>query len=287
MTAVPPTDLAEFWAEAMAELMSRPPKAEVDELPIRSTDFAPAYGVRLTSLGDYRLFAYYTVPADGGPHPAIYHAPAYASVVAVPAYEERRRHATLALCARGQRLSDQPYAAAFPGLLTDGIDDPASYIYRGIVADACRGVDFLRQRAELDQGRIIVTGGDTALFVAALRPDVRAVVVADPVFPRLAEVAPTTSAYPYAEINDYCRLHTDRAAAVRGTLAYFDPTALADRIRADVLITCGAGPFDAAAARALAEAIGPNASVYERTGRGYRDRVAVEEWIAAHGGAAI
>jgi len=274
-------DLETYWAEAMAEVMSRPPAPEVDELPIRSTDFSDGYGVRLTSLGDYRLFAYYSVPKTAGPHPAIYHAPGYASVVGVPPYEERRRHAVLSLCARGQRLSDKPYAAAFPGLLTDRVDDPVAYPLRGYVADACRGVDFLKLRPEVDAARIAVVGGDTALLTAALRPEVRAVVVADPFLPALAEVAATTSAYPYEELNDYLRAHPDRRAAAEATLALFDPLRLASRVRADVLITCPpAGPWSPGRARQLASAVGPRASVYERTGRGYLDKQHVDRWIA-------
>jgi cephalosporin-C deacetylase-like acetyl esterase len=274
-------DLDTYWAEANAEVMSRPPKPEVDELPIRSTGFADGYGVKLTSLGDYRLFAYYSVPTSGGPHPAIYHAPGYASVVGVPAYEERRQHAVLSLCARGQRLSDKPYAAAFPGLLTDRIDDPASYPLRGYVADACRGIDFLKLRPEVDGARIAVVGGDTALLAAALRPEVRAVVVADPFLPALADVAPTTSAYPYEEINDYLRHHPDRRAAVEATLALFDPLRLASRVQADVLITCPpGGPWNPGRARQLASAIGPRATVFERSGRGYLDKRHVDRWIA-------
>lgn len=273
----------QFWAEAMAEVMSRPPRPEVDPLPIRSTEFSDGFGVKLTSLGDYRLFAYYSVPHGDGPFPAIYHAPAYASVVGVPPYEERRAHASLSLCARGQRLSDKPYAAAYPGLLTDRIDDPLLYPFRGIVADACRGVDFLKLRREVDQSRIVVVGGDMALFAAALRPEVRAVVVTDPFFPRVFEVAATTSAYPFEEINDYLRAHPDRREAVRATLDLFDPTHLASRIKARVLISCppGGGPFDRAAAERLGGAIGPNASVFQRSGRGYLDRVHTEEWIAS------
>lgn len=282
-------DRETFWAQTMAEVMSRPPKPEVDELPIRSTEFSDGFGVKLTSLGDYRLFAYYSVPHGTGPFPAIYHAPGYASVVQVPPYYERRRHACLSLCARGQRLSDRPYAAAFPGLLTDRVDDPRAYPFRGIVADACRGVDFLKLRPEVDHTRIVVVGADMALFVAALRPEVRAAVVADPFFPWLGEVAPTTSAYPYEEVNDYLRAHPDRASAVRATLDLFDPSGLADRIRADVLITYppGNGPWNETRAKQLAELIGSKASLYARTGRGYLDRRHVEEWIAAHGGDAI
>lgn len=270
-----------YWAKAMAELMSRPPRPEVEPMPIRSTEFSDGYGVKLTSLGDYRIFAYYSVPHGGGPHPAIYHAPGYTSVVGVPPYEERRQHVAMAVCARGQRLADKPYAAAYPGLLTDGVDDPLRYPFRGIVADACRGVDFLKLRPEVDAGRIAVIGADMALFVAAFRPEVRAVVVADPIFPRLFDVAPTTAAYPYEEVNDYLRAYPDRRDAARQTLALFDPTPLAAQIKAKVLITCPtSGPFDRAAADRLAGAIGANATVYQRTGRGYLDRVHVEEWIA-------
>lgn len=272
---------ATFWAEAMAELMSTPPSPEVDVMPIRSTEFSEGFGVKLTSLGHYRIFAYYSVPHGGGPFPAIYHAPGYASVVQVPPYEERREHACLSLCARGQRLADKPYAAAYPGLLTDRIEEPRRYPFRGIVADACRGLDFLKLRAEVDPSRIVIVGADMALFVAALRPEARAVVVADPIFPRLFEVAQTTSAYPYEEINDYLRSYPERREAVRTTLALLDPSRLAGQITARVLITHSAtGPFDQAAAERLASAVGPNASIYQRSGRGHLDRVHVEEWIA-------
>jgi cephalosporin-C deacetylase len=275
------TELETYWAEAMAEVTSRPPAPEVDDLTIRSTEFADGYGVKLTSLGDYRLFAYYSVPKASGPHPAIYHAPGYASVVGVPPYEERRQHAVLSLCARGQRLSDRPYAAAFPGLLTDRVDDPSAYPLRGYVADSCRGIDFLKLRSEVDPARIVVVGGDMALLAAALRPEVRAVVVADPILPALSDVASTTSAYPYEEVNDYLRAHPGRRAAVAATLALFDPLRLASRVRADVLITCPpAGPWNPGRARQLASAIGPKAGVYERSGRGYLDKQHVDRWIA-------
>src|SRR5688500_4012993 len=103
-SAEPPGDLDEYWRAALADMAALHAAVEVDPLPLRSTDFADCYGVKLTSVGPYRLFAYYSVPRGDGPFPVIYHAPAYASVVQVPPYEERRRHIVLSLCARGQRL---------------------------------------------------------------------------------------------------------------------------------------------------------------------------------------
>ena len=95
-------DLDSYWSEAVAELTSRPPNAEVDPSPIRSTEFSDGFGVKFTSLGDYRLFAYYSVPHGAGPHPAIYHAPGYASVVGVPPYDE------LVLVTRAKFIEQHP-----------------------------------------------------------------------------------------------------------------------------------------------------------------------------------
>jgi cephalosporin-C deacetylase-like acetyl esterase len=281
-------DREDFWVRTMAEVMSRPPAPEVDPLPIRSAPFADGFGVRLTcGLGDYRLFAYYSLPKRDGPHPAIYHAPGYASVVQVPPYEERRRHAVLSLCARGQRLSDRPFAAAFPGLLTQEIGDAERYPFRGIVGDTCRGLDFLRLRPEVDRDRVVVVGGDMALFGAIFRPEIRAAVVADPLFPGLFELAGRTDAYPIEEISDYLRTRPERRDDVGRTLDLFDPTHLLDRVRCDVLLSCGPGYFDRAAAEALGGRIGGAVTIYERTGKGLLDRRQVEAWISERTGQTI
>jgi cephalosporin-C deacetylase len=272
----------------MAEVMSRPPAPEVDPLPIRSTPFADGFGVKLTcGIGDYRIFAYYSRPKGEGQYPAICHAPGYASVVQVPPYEERRRHAVISPCARGQRLADRPFAAAYPGLLTESIDDPESYPFRGVVGDTCRAIDFLRLRPEVDRGRIVVVGGDMALFAAVLRPEIRAAVVSDPFFPGLRALAGRTDVYPIEEINDYLRRHPERADALARTLDLFDPSHLLDRVRCDVLLSCGAGYFDRAAAESLGARIGGAVTVYERSGKGLIDRRRVEAWIAERTGQPI
>ena len=65
------------------------------------------YGVRLTSLGPYRLFAYLGVPHGDGPFPAVYYVAKYGSVVeTIPqgtSAFERSRYVTLSIAARGQR----------------------------------------------------------------------------------------------------------------------------------------------------------------------------------------
>jgi cephalosporin-C deacetylase-like acetyl esterase len=53
-----PTDVEQYWQQMIDDLAGYPARPELEVLPLRSTDFATLYGVRLTSLGPYRLFGY-------------------------------------------------------------------------------------------------------------------------------------------------------------------------------------------------------------------------------------
>ena len=258
-----------YWGVLAAELDGTEVSPELELLPLRTSAEVHVYALRFTSIGPTRLFAYLAVPAegqdgqdgpgrDGGVEVRL---PGYASVVGPPVGGlERRwtgRRAVLQLCHRGQRLSDRPYAAAFPGLLTDGIASPETYVWRGIVADACRAVDAaLALPPDLVAGPVEVTGNDLALFVAALRGRaVRAVRAAPALFYRLAETLPQTSAYPLEELNDHLRAYPEQAPAVATTLSYFDPVAAARR--AGCPVTVGDGQALAPLRDALGERYRP------------------------------
>src|SRR6185503_9727355 len=134
-----PGDFDQYWQQTLDALADYPACPEINVLPFRSTDFATLYSVRLTSLGPYRLFGYLSIPTGTGPFPAIYYVSKYQSVLEIipqgTANLIRSRYMIFSLAGRGQRNADTPYAAMFPGLLTEGIDDAAAYIFRGIVAD--------------------------------------------------------------------------------------------------------------------------------------------------------
>src|SRR6266566_1995288 len=204
-----PRNFREFWQETLAGLARYPACPELEAIPLRSTAFATLYGLRLTSIGPYRLFGYLSIPTGTGPFPAIYYAPKYQSVLEIipqgTANLQRSRYITFSLAGRGQRNADSPYAAMFPGLLTERIDDAASYVFRSIVADSIRGLQFLLTRRELDATRLVVSGNDLALITAALAPGATHVVTAPALFYDTMALAPKTHAYPLEEINDYLR----------------------------------------------------------------------------------
>ena len=276
-----PDDFDGYWEAVLQELSQVPSAPEVEKIPIRTTDFATTYGVRLTGIGPYRLFAYLSIPVGEPPFPALYYVPGYNSVVEpLPQGEPnalRSRYITFSLAARGQRNSDKPYEASFPGLLTEAIDDPSAFVYRGIVADACRGAEYLLTRPEVDPGRVVALGDDLVVLVAALTGKLTHLVCGLKLFYRTGELAPASTSYPLEEINDYLRAHPDRKDAVFQTLAYFDPRWFAASSVAKTLVL---GGEDDRVLVPLLDALGDTASVYPTEHSSSKTGVYVHSWIA-------
>jgi cephalosporin-C deacetylase len=285
-----PQAFQQYWQETLDGLARYPPSPEVDLLPLRSTAFATLYGVRLTSLGPYRLFGYLSIPTGAGPFPAIYYPPKYQSVLEIlpqgTANLQRSRYITFSLAARGQRNADVPWAAMFPGLLTEGIESATSYIFRGIVADSVRGLQFLLTRPELDAAGVVVIGNDMAVITAALTSGATHVVAAPALFYKTAELAGKTQGYPLEEINDYLRLFPAQAEAVRRTLAHYDLRAFAPRVTAPTLLMVGAPGtlLDETALKPLVAALPGRVVVHASEQSSYKDGLYVEQWTAAQCG---
>lgn len=285
-------DIESYWQQILDELADYPAQPEIDLIPLRSTDFATLYAVRLTSIGPYRLFGYLSVPTGTGPFPAIYYAPKYQSVCEIipqgTANLQRSQYLIFSLAGRGQRTADTPYAAMFPGLLTESIADAASYIFRGIVADSVRGFEFLLARPELDASRVVVVGNDLALLTAALHPRVPYVVVTPALFYDTVALARQSTAYPLEEINDYLRAFPEQEPAVRHTLAYYDLRAFAPRVRATTLLMAAApGTLLARAALLpLIQALPDTITVHDSEQSSYKDGLCIETWMASQCGIA-
>ena len=285
-----PADFASYWHQTLEQLAAYPACPELELLPLRCTDFATLYGVRLTSLGPYRLFGYLSIPQGRGPFPTLYYVPKYQSVLEILGQStsnmQRSRYVTFSLAGRGQRLADAPYAAMFPGLLTDGIDNAASYVFRGIVADSVRGLQWLLTRPEVDAQHVVVFGHDLALITAALQPGATHVVTTPALFHQTAALAPKTQAYPLEEVNDYCRAFPDRVEAVQHTLAYYDLQAFAPQVSATTLLMTGApgSVLDAQSLTPVAMALRGQVTVHPSEQSNYKDGLYIEQWMAAQCG---
>ena len=286
MTDTSLSDFQTYWRQTLDELARVPAAPEVEPLPMRSTDYAEMYAVKLTSVGPYRLYAYLSVPNGDGPFPAIYYTPKYQSVLEpIPQgspNQLRSRFVTFALAARGQRNADKPFAAQFPGLLTERIHDAAAYIFRGITADSARGLEYLLTRPEVDAARIAAVGNDTALITAALRPGITHIVCTPALFVDTADLAPRAADYPLEEINDYLNLYPNRKDAVRNTLSYFQLIRHAPAVSAQTLLMAGAAGslLDANALSSVSSALGGAVEVFESQSSSCKDGMYSEQWLA-------
>ena len=272
-----PQEFETYWAEVDRDLAQYSVRPELESLPLRSTDFCNVYAVRLTSLGPYRTFGYLSVPKGNGPFPAVIETPRYGSVNHVPAYELRECYVVLTIMHRGQRLADQPFAAAYPGLLTLDVEDPSRYIYRGIVADCLRGAEFLLDHPAVDKSRVALVGDDLALLTAARRPRFAAVQASGLMFYRMLEACARTDAYPLEEVNDLLRTSPDRRAAVASTVALFDPVHHAADITASTLLSAADSADEWL--QPLADKLG-HVELYPLTHEGRTDHNWLDRWLA-------
>lgn len=286
-----PADFDPYWQRVDDELAAVPARPEESELALRSTDYATCYAVRLTSIGPYRVFGYLSLPNGKGPWPALYLPYRYTSVVEVltqgDTMHKRAQYAVFALAARGHRNADEPFAARFPGLLTHGVDDATRYVYRGIVADCCRGAEYLLGRPEIDKARVtVVSHSELSLLVAALRPRFCAAVASPSLFYRAAELFPRYSQYPQEEINDYVRAFPEKADAVYRTLSYFDPLHFAPRIACPTLLWAANhnAPWNKDELEPLCEATQGSCEARQADGSTYEEGIYQERWIAQRAG---
>lgn len=283
-----PADFDAYWDAVDQDLAGYPAAPTLERLALPSDEFSTVYALRLTSIGPYRIFGYLSVPPGAGPFPGLLVAPHYGSVNHLPHLDDRQRYVTLILMHRGQRLADQPFAATYPGLLTLGIDDPRTYVYRGIVADCLRGAEFLQSLPSVDASRVAINGDDLALITAARRSELKfaAVQAAGFLFYRLMEARERTNDYPVEEINDYLRTEPDRAQTVARTLAYFDPVHHVPRITATGLFSVGsAGLSGREWLGPLIDAFGGPIEQYALSHEGATDHDWLDAWMAQRLGA--
>jgi cephalosporin-C deacetylase len=288
MTTQKPANFDAFWNDVDEDLAGIPLAPEIEPIPIRSNANADLYGVRVTSVGPYRLFGYLSIPKGEGPFPAIYYTPKNGSVHEVipqgTATAIRKRYVTFSLAARGMRNSDKPYAAMFPGQLTDGLESSDTYVYRGIAADTLRGMDYLVTRPEVDLNRIVAWGNDNALLAAARRSSVTHVVSTPAYLLDTIEHAIKTSSYPLAEFSDYLRLYPERKDGVIATLEMYNLRWHAESIKAETLIKAdyATGIYNPGVVEVLESGIAGNVTVHESEQSSSRDGLNGEKWLTAN-----
>ena len=266
-------DFEVFWQKVCHQLESVSIAPEEEIIPIRSTEFCDCYTVKFTGIGPYRLFGYLSIPHGQGPFPTLLLGPGYHSVVEpLPqgdANEKRKRFLIFSVAGRRQRNADKPFAAIYPGLMTKGIDDPDTYIFRGIVADWLRAVDYLLTRPEVDLSKLgAIQKDDLPLLISALRPEVTHLVATPKYF------YPSHNQQP-EEVTDYLRLFPEKRTLVERTLSFFNLISFAPSVQAKTLLW-----GDSKELKPLISALEGETEIRMSERSSYKDGLFQERWIS-------
>jgi cephalosporin-C deacetylase-like acetyl esterase len=190
----------------------------------------------------------------------------------------------MALCHRGQRLSDDNYKAAYPGLLTEGLPENDIYKWREVVADCIRAIDVLLDQPEINPGNLAISGSDLAFQSAALRDGVKVLLTSGQILFADWEdySARTTDVYPQQEFNDFRRSNPQQWEEAERTLGLFDLVKFAPNITANTLLAVG-GLSDTLTA-SITDAINAEVTVLPPTEYSALDHIAQENWLAEAAG---
>lgn len=127
------------------------------------------------------------------------------------------------------------------GVMTKGIEDPATYYYRRFFTDGVRAVDFVRGLNQVDAAKVVVhgisQGGGAALAVGGLAEGLAGVISNVPFLCHYERATGLVDTFPYQELVTYLKTHRGNVDRVFETLSYFDGVNLAKRITAPTLMS--------------------------------------------------
>jgi cephalosporin-C deacetylase len=251
-----PADFDAFWSDTLAESRAVRTPAVATDVDSRLETIRAA-DVTFSGFGGQPIKAWLLWPAGRtGPLPTVVEYIGYGGGRGRPVdwlVYASAGYAHLVMDTRGQggnwRSGDtsdiEPTGTGpqFPGVMTRGILDPATYYYRRLMTDAALAVEAARDLPIVDGSRILVAGasqgGGLALSTAALAPGVSAAIVDVPFLSHYRRAVEVTDEHPYGEIRGFLRSHRRDEDQVFRTLAYFDGRAFAARATIPAMFSVG------------------------------------------------
>ena len=251
-----PDDFDSFWADTLASARSFPLDARFEPVD---------YGLTAIETFDVTFNGYGGQPIKGWLNLPRHREGKLACVVEFIGYGGGRGfpadwliwaaagYAHLIMDTRGQGSSwlhgDTPdpdpesFHPHFPGFMTRGVLDPATYYYRRVFTDGVRAVEAALSNDSIDPERIalhgISQGGGITLAVGGLEPRVKVIMPNVPFLCHYRRAVELIDTMPYTEITRYLKAHRDHEDRVFRTLSYFDGVNFTARTRAAALFSVG------------------------------------------------
>jgi cephalosporin-C deacetylase len=247
------TDFDAFWSETITETRSFDLNVELQQVntPYRTVDI---HDVSFCGFAGDRIKAWLLAPRqDHGPRPAVVEFIGYNGGRDLPGAFlswASAGYTHLIMDTRGQGSAwggggetSDPHGSGphAPGFMTQGIEDPKSYYYRRVFADALRAVEAARSLEDVDAARVAVQGisqgGGISLAAAGLAEDLVAVMPDLPFLCYFQRAVDIGDQDPYAEITRYLAVQRGAVPTTFTTLSYFDGVNFAKRASAPALFS--------------------------------------------------
>ena len=250
-----PVDFDAFWAKTLAETRQHPLDARFEPVDSGLT-LVEAFDVTFNGYGGQPVKGWFLQPTGiTEPLPCVVQYIGYGGGRGFPhdwLLWPSAGYATLVMDTRGQGSAwlhgDTPDLVDganpfFPGFMTQGVLDPATYYYRRVFTDGVRAVEAARAHPNVDQSRITVTGGSQGggitIAVAGLVHELFACMPEVPFLCHVRRAIGLTDKAPYTEIVHYLSVQRDKADTVFDTLDYFDGVNFAARCQAPAFYSTG------------------------------------------------
>jgi cephalosporin-C deacetylase len=256
-----PADFDDFWAKSLAEARGHPLDARFEPVEAGLSS-VQVFDVTFAGFGGQPIKGWLLLPRDPAASPFV-KAGRLPCVVEYVGYGGGRGrpiewllapsagYAHLVMDVRGQgaswRSGDTPDVDAgggtgqFPGFMTRGILDPATYYYRRLMIDAVRAVEAARSHPAVDPARVAVNGGSQGgglvLAVAGLVPDLMLATPDVPFLCHWRRATEITDTDPYHELVRFMKIHRASVERVFTTLSYFDGVNFAARAKTPALFS--------------------------------------------------
>jgi cephalosporin-C deacetylase len=131
----------------------------------------------------------------------------------------------------------------YPGFMTRGVLNPATYYYRRVFTDAVRAIETAQHHDQIDPQHIAVCGGSQgggiALAVSGLLPNIQYSLFDVPFLCHYQRATEITASHPYNEISQFLLIHRDKIETVFNTLSYFDGVNFTTRAKSHALFSVG------------------------------------------------
>ncbi|MEV8455960.1 acetylxylan esterase [Streptomyces sp. NPDC052095] len=249
-----PEDFDAFWAETLDETRSFDLAASFEPVETGLSGMR-TWDVTFAGFGGHPIKGWFSAPAGAeGPLPLVVQFHGYNGGRGLPHTHglwPLAGYAHFIMDVRGQgsggNVGDTPdpvgSGPSIAGFMTRGIEDPRSYFYRRVYADAVRAVGAARSHPLADAARTVVVGGSQGggitLAVGGLVPGLTGIAPDVPFLCHFGRAVTLTDSNPYAEIARYLKMHRDKERGVLRTLSYFDGVSFAARSSAPALFSVG------------------------------------------------